>query len=480
MKTFKLAAIILAGVSSMASSIAYAQDGEIIMRRPLPNMGGVSFDPETTPDPDGPTDPTGPGDPTNCTGPGSIPGSGCDEDPGEPDPPGGPGFYEWVAGEWSTTNPVCGEPTVMTRTVSCMTFDPMGGPIPIGGEPIPIGGEPIPIGGEPIEGPPPMAMEPADEAFCWAYAPPPPATRYEGTQAGCVHEFAIIGYEDPGQPVDTEIGTFYAGWNMPPGCQADNMSMPIYECRLNGEPADMSYCWSDITNGGMPVGQILDMYMNDAIEGGNCNSASWVESYDYVGCQGTQEIAIRNAYCIDADGQILDDESRCTTPHGFGPEGPVTIGSCSAKFDVPYQRQNFHTYCTGPLIGNQDDNIAAGVEFRQFVRTNDPLNKKVISDWCTANEATCCEYRAIDMDFYDPGSQIIGNIRAFRDPDAETNYYYASPSTSEAYNGADDSLELSPDDPNARDSLPYYEEPYFPNCPSFDPFCDDEGPVIIG
>lgn len=456
MKKINLSVLVLVGLSSMTSAIAYAQDAEIIMRRPLPNMSGEPFDPNEDPYPDGPTDPTNPNPetPVTCDGSGVIPGLQCDEDPGDTTDNPGLGWFEWVPGEWSALNPVCGEPTVMTRTVTCMELNPMGPP------------------GSPIG---PADMQPVEDSVCWAYAYQRPSTRYEGTEAGCEYEFKFIGHGEPGAPVETEEGPFHASWIMPPSCVAENLRMPIYECEKNGQPADMAYCWNDITNGGMQAGDIIDMYINEAIEGGTCQGAGWVENYDYVGCQGEQEIAILEPYCVNEEGRIVD-ESQCTTPHGFGPEGPVEIGTCSMTFSVAHSRQNLNSFCTGPLIGNQEDNIESGVEVREFTYLNEPVTEEIISDFCVANDATCCEYRAINMTYYDETTRIVGNIRAFRDPDATTSSFYANTSVYTSYSGADSRPISKPDDPNLRYSLPRYEEPYFPDCPAFDPNCDDGGP----
>tara|TARA_B100000929_G_scaffold37966_1_gene27112 strand:- start:6652 stop:8022 length:1371 start_codon:yes stop_codon:yes gene_type:complete len=204
MRGYVIAAVL--GCTVLTPVAAFAQDSEIIMRRPLP-MQFEPFDPETIP----------PGECGHAAPDGFSSQDECVESPDTPIV--SPWSASWVAGEWQG-DAVCGEESIQTRTVTCMQY-----------------------GYEDPDTNSNWGLYPTTPDACEGQTKP--ATTYVGDKMGpgCEPEIVIDG------PPSVNPTATQANWaNNGQGpyetltCSQNLLERAAASCIINGEDVDAEYC----------------------------------------------------------------------------------------------------------------------------------------------------------------------------------------------------------------------------------------------
>lgn len=418
---------LLACVSSLAISpaLAQVQDGDVVMRRPIPNdrynagqdncaLTGTCPTPEPScdpltqncsqePEPEPEPEPEAPGecvlgDP-NCTPDDSMT---CD---GTGDCVTNTRVAAWVAGPWEGSAS-CGAQSSLTREVSCVTyaigmFDPVTA-LPPDCEEWYWNGQPE---GEdygdmshcqvpeptPYEAPRILEqtmimpddlrlvdMRSATVSTCAAAAiNTRPVPTYQGTGGGCVY-----AWKEDEETV----------WTLPdymPGtatCSRYAVGAPTFTCvREGGIPVDASYCTSNPRPG--HVG-IYRGPSGSQVQGNYAGCVTEWQKYvsQSLGCVGTEQRTIFSHGCVrkypandkypyETSDQLEDSE--CSTPKPA--DVTETTGACWLKFG-----------------GNPDGNRCTGTEIAALIYDGSPNTyEKQQAEWafCDNNGASCCEHR---------------------------------------------------------------------------------------
>lgn len=268
------------------------------------------------------------------------------KDPADPGP--GPGVIEWIPGPWEGPAQ-CGVQSTMTRTVGCQRVTPGGDDFPGG----PGGGPPmIMMSLDPSKAnaaetgikdawttPASMVRAQFFPGFGFTVTPlpvsyclespdvgPMPATRYEGTNAGCDYDFETIGwtqFEEPDRP------GVYAG------CSATAVSTENFTCRAtDGSYVPRAYCVDNIREGGTRNTDHPQTRVGN-FESCKFEWRGWAAS---TSCSGSTQYTDYRYQCYREDGGSYID-SLCDAA-SRPKDGPVATGSCA-----PYIMMDNHSYC---------------------------------------------------------------------------------------------------------------------------------------